>query len=54
MISFADCHLSFEDLRDNNDLRDDKDSKLCDLCKTKWGKLSGIQPWGLLENSDVH
>ena len=37
MLSFEDCQLTFEDLRDNLDLRDDANSKLCDLCKTKWG-----------------
>ena len=37
MIAFELCQLTFEDLRDNLDLRDDKNTKLCDLCKTKWG-----------------
>ena len=37
MIAFELCQLTFEDLRDNLDLRDDNNTKLCDLCKTKWG-----------------
>ncbi len=42
MLSFENCQLTFEDLRDNLDLRDDANSKLCDLCKTKWGINIGI------------
>ena len=37
MLFFENCQLTFEDLKDNLDLRDDTNSRLCDLCKTKWG-----------------
>lgn len=39
MIPFEQCHLSYEEIRDSQDLRDLTNPRLCDVCKTHYGKF---------------